>query len=234
MFGRCVVELTLNGIRYPNVTMGVMKNLCSDVLLGRDFQRQHERVVFVYDGTKPELEVSSQRKEACAVAAATVECPPLFNCLTSDWRPVCLTSRRYSAADTAYIESEVKKLFAEGIIRESKSPWRAQPLVVTNRDTGKKRLCVDYSQTVNLFTILDAYPLPKIEGIINKLAKYKVFCTLTSKAHIISWSCNKLIKHSLLSKQQVVCGSITGCPLASRMVSRPSSEPWTQLSTRRN
>jgi len=84
VFGRCVVELTLNGIRYPNVTMGVMKNLCSDVLLGRDFQRQHERVVFVYDGTKPELEVSSQRKEACAVAAATVECPPLFNCLTSD------------------------------------------------------------------------------------------------------------------------------------------------------
>jgi len=52
--------------------------------------------------------------KACAVAAATVECPPLFNCLTSDWRPVCVTSRRYSAVDTAYIESDVKKLFAEG------------------------------------------------------------------------------------------------------------------------
>jgi len=32
----------------------------------------------------------------------------------------------------------------------------AQPLVVINLDTGKKPLCIDYSQTVNLFTILDA------------------------------------------------------------------------------
>jgi len=71
----------------------------------------------------------------------------------------------------------------------------AQPLVVTNRDTGKKPLCNDYSQTVNLLTILDAYPPPKIEDIINKLAKYKVFLPLTSKAHITSWSCKKLIKH---------------------------------------
>jgi len=31
VLGRCVVELTLNGIRYPNVTLGVMKHLCSDV-----------------------------------------------------------------------------------------------------------------------------------------------------------------------------------------------------------
>ena len=133
-----------------NLWSDVLLGLCSDVLLGQDFQRQHERVVFVYDGTKPELVVSSQRKEACAVAAATVECPPLFNCLTSDWRPGCVTSRRYSAADTAYIESEVKKFFAEGIIRESKSPWRPQSLFVTIRDTGKKRLCIDYLQTVKL------------------------------------------------------------------------------------
>ena len=138
--------------------------------------------MFVYDGTNPELVVSFQRRAACAVAAATVECPPLFNCLTSDWRLVCVTSRRYSAADTAYIKSEVKKLFAEGIIMESKSHWRAQPLVVTHRDTGKKRLCTDYSQTVNLFTILDAYSLPKIEDIINKLAKYKVFSTFDLKS----------------------------------------------------
>jgi len=135
VLGRCVAELTLNGIRYQNVSLGVTKNLCSDVLLGQRFQRQHEGVVLVYDGTKPEL-VVSQRREACVVAAATtVECPSLFNCLTSNWRPVCATSRRYSAADTAYIECEVKKLFAEGIIRESKSLWRAQPLVAMKTST---------------------------------------------------------------------------------------------------
>ena len=66
VFGHCVVELTLNGIRYQGETLELMKILCSDVLLGQDFQRQHERVVFVYDGTIPELVVSSQRRETCS------------------------------------------------------------------------------------------------------------------------------------------------------------------------
>jgi len=32
-------------------------------------------------------------------------------------------------------------------------------------------MCIDYSQTINLFTELDAYPLPRIDDIINKLHK---------------------------------------------------------------
>ena len=39
-------------------------------------------------------------------------------------------------------------------------------------------MCIDYSQTVNLFTELDAYPLPKIEFLENELAKYRVFSTI--------------------------------------------------------
>ena len=38
-------------------------------------------------------------------------------------------------------------------------------------------MCVDYSQTVNLFTEFDAYPLPKIEFLVNELAKYCIFST---------------------------------------------------------
>ena len=38
-------------------------------------------------------------------------------------------------------------------------------------------MCVDYSQTVNLFTKLDAYPLPKIKFLVNELAKYCAFST---------------------------------------------------------
>ena len=41
--------------------------------------------------------------------------------------------------------------------------------------SAKKRLCVDYSQTIYLYTELDAYPLPRIETMIYKLAQYKVF-----------------------------------------------------------
>eukprot|EP00794_Sanderia_malayensis_P010293 gene10293-11354_t len=50
----------------------------------------------------------------------------------------------------------------------------------TNRH--KKRLCVDYSQTVNQYTELDAYPLPRIDDMINNLAQYKVFSTFDLKS----------------------------------------------------
>ena len=48
-------------------------------------------------------------------------------------------------------------------------------------------MCVDYSQTINKFTYLDAYPLPRIEDQINKLSKYHFFSTLdlTSAYHQI-------------------------------------------------
>ena len=38
-----------------------------------------------------------------------------------------------------------------------------------------KKKCVDYSQTINRYTELDTYPLPKIDKMINDLAKYNIF-----------------------------------------------------------
>eukprot|EP00794_Sanderia_malayensis_P004470 gene4470-5064_t len=43
-------------------------------------------------------------------------------------------------------------------------------------------MCIDYSQTVNLFTELDAYPLPHIDDMINKLSQYKAFSTFDLKS----------------------------------------------------
>ena len=41
----------------------------------------------------------------------------------------------------------------------------------------KKRMVIDYSQTINRFTLLDAYPLPRIDDTINAIAQYQVFST---------------------------------------------------------
>ena len=70
-----------------------------------------------------------------------------------------------------------------GIIEPSKSPWRAQ-IVISKDATGKhkKRMCVDYSTTVNLYTYADAYPLPRIDKMINDLAHYKYFSTFDLKS----------------------------------------------------
>ena len=54
-----------------------------------------------------------------------------------------------------------------------------------NRD--KKQLYGDYSQTIIIYTELDAYPLPRIDEKVNELAKYNVFSTfdLRSACHQI-------------------------------------------------
>ena len=52
-------------------------------------------------------------------------------------------------------------------------------MVVKNpSQPDKKRLCVDYSQMINQYTELDAYPLPRIDAMINNLAHYRVFSTI--------------------------------------------------------
>ena len=67
------------------------------------------------------------------------------------------------------------------MIEPSNSPWRAQVLVVTEQ-SGKRRMVIDYSRTINRFTQLDAYPLPRIDEIVNELAQYRVFTTVDLKS----------------------------------------------------
>ena len=78
-----------------------------------------------------------------------------------------------------FIKSETKRLLTENIIEPSNSPWRAQVLVVND---PKRRMVVDYSQTINRYTQLDAYPLPRINELVNKLASYKIFSTIDLKS----------------------------------------------------
>ena len=48
---------------------------------------------------------------------------------------------------------------------------------MTTNENHRKRMLIDYSKTINLFTQLDAYPLPKIDEI----ATDNVFSTIDLK-----------------------------------------------------
>ena len=97
--------------------------------------------------------------------------------LTTDCHPIATKSRRYSQEDSVFIDKEVKRLLEEGIIEPTRSPWRAQ-VVVTKDENHKKRLAIDYSQTINRFTLLDAFPLPRMTDLVNNIAQYNVFSTI--------------------------------------------------------
>ena len=168
--GYCVVTIQLPEHTYTDVRLTVLPDLCADVILGHDVLNQHTSVEIPFGGSRPSLMV-------CGLATMDVPLPTLFGNLTPDCRPVAVKSRRYTTPDAKFIESEVQKMQAEGIIEPSQSPWRAQVLVTAN-ENHKKRLVIDYSQTINRFTQLDAYPLPNIEKMVGDVARYKVFSTL--------------------------------------------------------
>ena len=172
--GFCNVDIKVNGRFYNNVRLIVLPELCSDLILGQDFQKMHDSVTLQYGGHLPPLVV-------CGLGVLNVDPPQLFGNLTADCHPITTKSRRYCLEDRTFIEKEVQRLLKEGIIEQSTSPWRAQVVVVKD-ETRKKRLAIDYSETVNKFTLLDGYPLPRIDDTVNKIAQYRVFSTIDLKS----------------------------------------------------
>jgi len=103
--------------------------------------------------------------------------PELFANLTADCHPVASKSRRYGFDDRKFMAAETRRLLQEGIIEPSNSPWRAQ-VVVTKDENHRNRLAIDYSETINRFTLLNGYPLPRIDDTVNKIAQYRVFSSI--------------------------------------------------------
>ena len=99
----------------------------------------------------------------CALASVSAKHHLLFHNLSKARKPTVIKSRRFNSNDQMLINKEINRLYSEGIIKPSMSPWRAQIVVFKDANNNKRRMCVDYSQTVNLFTERDAYLLPKID-----------------------------------------------------------------------
>ena len=167
--GYCYVSITLQNKIYNKVKLHVLDNLCIDIILGTDFQELHESITIKYGGKRPPLTFA-------ALTTMKTEPAELFANLTKDCRPIATRSRNYSQRDKEFIKSEIHRLVQAGIIEPSNSPWRAQVLVVNEKT--KRRMVVDYSETINKYTQLDAYPLPKIETIVSIISKYKIYSTL--------------------------------------------------------
>lgn len=168
------VNIQLQDHSYTMVEVLIMKNLCADFLVGHDILKYHSTVEIGFKGDGPPLKI-------CSLATACVQPVPLFSNLTPDCRPVVTKSRRHSVEDQKFISTEITRLLEEGVIEPSNSPWRAQVFVVRG-DNYKPRMVVDYSQTINKFTLLDAYPLPRIEDLIARISKYEVFSRIDLKS----------------------------------------------------
>jgi len=86
--------------------------------------------------------------------------------------------RRYyprNPAMQSVIDAQVDELLREDAIEPSRSPHSA-PIVLVKKKTGEWRMCVDYRQ-LNAHSVPDAYPVPSINHILEKLRQARYIST---------------------------------------------------------
>ena len=152
----------------------MLDNLATGVIIGEKIFKEHESITFTFEGHRPPLTLNALKK-------MSVPFPKPFSHLSKNCRPVADKPKKYSQADLHFICDGTQRLLSDDLIEPSNSPWRAQVLVVTGQ-SGKRRMVIDYSRTINCFTQLDTYPLPRTDEIVNELAQYRVFTTVDLKS----------------------------------------------------
>jgi len=234
------ISVKCSGTVYDNIRTTIFKDLLTDVNLGQDFMHLHQNVDIHFGELRPtmhsgpcilDLASWTLHPGPCILDLASWTLHPgatlhpvadtlvrLFTNVTEGCPLTATPERKYSKPDKIFISSEVKRLLSEGLTEPSNSPWRAQPLVVT-QENHRKRMVIDYSQTMNRFTQLDAYPLPHMQDVAHNFAQYNVYSTwdlkrayhqLESPAEDLYTAYKRLVYSDLYTacfKRTVVCGS---------------------------
>lgn len=96
-------------------------------------------------------------------------------------KAIPIKQRHYprNPAMQAVLLAEVDKMLQEGVIEPSTSPW-SSPVVLIKKPTGKFRFCLDLRR-VNTSSVKDAYPLPRINSILEKLRHASYISSLDLK-----------------------------------------------------
>ena len=87
--------------------------------------------------------------------------------------PISIPSYRMALAKLRELKAQLEELLSKGFIRPSISPWGALVLFVKKK-YGSLQLCIDYRQ-LNRVTILNQYPLPRIDELFDQLQGSRVY-----------------------------------------------------------
>ena len=75
---------------------------------------------------------------------------------------------------------QVNELVEKGMVRSSTSPF-CSPILLVHKKDGTYRMCVDYC-ALNLITIKNRFPIPRIEDLFDKLQGSTYFCRIDLKS----------------------------------------------------
>ncbi|CAB4434110.1 unnamed protein product [Rhizophagus irregularis] len=96
--------------------------------------------------------------------------------IREDQEPIAQKRYRETEEKEKFIKKEIEQLLKMGKIKKSWSPW-SSPVTLAGKKSGNYRFCIDYRK-LNSVTKSDAYPLPRIDELLEKFRKGNWFTSL--------------------------------------------------------
>lgn len=87
---------------------------------------------------------------------------------------------RMSPFELAECKKQIDELLSRGWIRESTSAY-GHPLLFVKKRDGTMRMCIDF-RDLNRNTIVDKYPIPRIDDLLDRLHGSKCFSAIDLRA----------------------------------------------------
>lgn len=100
--------------------------------------------------------------------------------LEPNTRPIKQRYYPVSPFKQKFIDDEVEEMLKLGVIERSSSPW-SSPVCLARKKDGSFRFCIDFRQ-VNKYTKKDAYPLPYISTILDRLRNTRYISSIDIKS----------------------------------------------------
>ncbi|EEB99763.1 hypothetical protein MPER_00477, partial [Moniliophthora perniciosa FA553] len=94
--------------------------------------------------------------------------------LKPDFQPKNLPAYNLTPTEKTLVDEFVKENLRKGYIQESKSPMASPFFFVSKKEKGALRPCQDYRH-LNLGTVKNAFPLPLVTDLIDKLNEATIF-----------------------------------------------------------
>lgn len=162
--GNYMLTLEIQGVVYKSVKFFNAKNLCADVIIGLDVLSNYKTLEVSFGGPNKTLKICCRLPPARLCANVDADC-----------HPIAIKSYRHSNESLEFIEFQ-ETSYRRYIRRKQFRLERSS--LVTKNSNHKKIMVINYAQTINKFTELDAYPVFNIEELIFRVSRYFVFSTI--------------------------------------------------------
>lgn len=131
------------------------------------------------DGTSQQLQtLLKEFEDVFSPGLGLYKGPPVKLILKENATPRFCKARTVPYALTTKVSDALDRLVADGVISPVMAAEWATPVVPVVKTDGSIRLCGDFRLTVNVATVTEQYPLPRVDDIFARLNGGEVFSTL--------------------------------------------------------